>query len=203
MINSVKSGCKDSTLLGSFSENHDNPRFPSYTSDLALAKNVIAYTILADGIPIIYEGQEQHLAGGNDPNNREAIWLTGYSTSAPLHGHIALLNEVRNHAIYVDPTYLTYKNWVIYSDTTTIAMRKGFDGKQVITVLSNKGQNGASYTLSLGNHGWSSGTQVVEVLTCTKETVDSGGSLQVPMANGLPRIYYPTAQLASSGICSL
>jgi alpha-amylase len=56
--------------MGSFSENHDQPRFASYTSDISvrpsarriyrkektnvpkLAKNVLAYTILADGIPI-------------------------------------------------------------------------------------------------------------------------------------------------------
>lgn len=27
MINTVKSECNDSTLLGTFIENHDNPRF--------------------------------------------------------------------------------------------------------------------------------------------------------------------------------
>lgn len=29
MIGTVKSGCPDSTLLGNFIENHDNPRFAS------------------------------------------------------------------------------------------------------------------------------------------------------------------------------
>lgn len=51
-VNTMKSDCADTTLLGSFMENHDNPRFPSYTSDMSLAKNAIAFTILADGIPI-------------------------------------------------------------------------------------------------------------------------------------------------------
>ena len=51
-INTMKSDCSDTTLLGSFMENHDNVRFPSLTSDLSLAKNAIAFTILADGIPI-------------------------------------------------------------------------------------------------------------------------------------------------------
>lgn len=32
MINTVKSTCADSTLLGNFIENHDNPRFASYVS---------------------------------------------------------------------------------------------------------------------------------------------------------------------------
>jgi alpha-amylase len=200
-LNTMKTACKDNTLLGSFSENHDLPRFASITSDTALAQNIIAYTILADGIPIIYAGQEQHYSGGNDPSNREATWLSGYSTTSTLYKHVASLNQVRNQAIYKDSTYLTYKNWVIYSDTTTIAMRKGYDGKQIITVLSNKGSSGSSYTLSLRNTGWSARTSVVEMLTCTTASVDSSGNLQVPMASGLPRVYYPTAQLTGSGIC--
>jgi hypothetical protein len=51
-VNALISDCLDTTLLGTFMENHDNPRFPSLTSDLSLAKNAIAFTILADGIPI-------------------------------------------------------------------------------------------------------------------------------------------------------
>ena len=197
----MKSTCKDTTLLGSFSENHDVPRFASYTPDYSLAKNIIAYTILSDGIPIIYAGQEQHYSGGNDPYNREATWLSGYNTSATLHTHVASLNQIRNQAIYKDSTYLTYQNWVIYSDSSTIAMRKGYDGKQIITVLSNLGASGSSYTLSLSNTGWSSGTSVIEILSCTVVTVDSSGNLPVPMASGLPRVYYPLAQLISSEIC--
>jgi alpha-amylase len=50
-INTIKAACT-SSLLGSFSENQDVPRFASVTQDMALAKNVIAFTILSDGIPI-------------------------------------------------------------------------------------------------------------------------------------------------------
>jgi len=202
-INSVKISCKDSTLLGSFSENHDNPRFPSYTSDMSLAKNVIAYTVLADGVPIIYEGQEQHYSGGNDPANREAIWLSGYSTTAPLYTHIAALNQIRTLAISKNSTYLTYQNYPIYSDSNTIAMRKGFDGNQIVTVLSNRGASGSSYTLTLTNSEtrYTAVENVVEVLSCTTVTVDSSGNLAVPMASGLPRVFYPATQMSGSGMC--
>lgn len=79
-------GCKDATLLGTFFENHDNPRFPSATKDLSLVKNAMAFTIMSDGIPIVYQGQEQHYEGGDDPGCREALWLSGYvpSFSNPL-----------------------------------------------------------------------------------------------------------------------
>ncbi|TAQ85031.1 hypothetical protein B7494_g6643 [Chlorociboria aeruginascens] len=61
-INAMKSDCADTTLLGSFLENHDNPRFPSLTSDISLTKNAIAFTILADGIPITSVNQIRNQA---------------------------------------------------------------------------------------------------------------------------------------------
>ncbi|RAL04052.1 alpha-amylase [Aspergillus ibericus CBS 121593] len=202
MINTVKSECNDSTLLGTFIENHDNPRFANYTSDMSLAKNVATFTILADGIPIIYAGQEQHYSGGNDPYNREATWLSGYKTTSPLYTHIATSNKIRTHAISQDSGYLTYKNYPIYQDTSTIAMRKGYNGTQTITVLSNLGASGSSYTLSLPGTGYTAGQSLIEVYTCTSLTVASNGSVPVPMKSGLPRILYPQDKLNGTSFCS-
>ena len=200
-INAVKSECKDTSVIGTFSENHDQPRFAFLTPDMALAKNVVAFTLLADGMPIIYEGQEQHYAAvgsdnGNDPYNREAVWLSGYNTDAPLYKFIAKLNAARKQAIKDDAAYLAYQNWPIYNDTTTLAMRKG----KMVTVLSNKGAEGSAYSQSIPA-GYASGTTVTELLTCETLTADNGGNIEVPMAKGLPRVYYPTAGLAGSGIC--
>ncbi len=187
-VQSISQQCKDSTLLGTFLENHDNPRFPSLTGDLALTKNAIAFTILSDGVPIIYQGQEQHFSGGGDPSNRQALWLSGYSTMNPLYNFIAAINQIRNQAIYLSSGYVTYKAWIIHSDSNTIATRKGFDGNQIIAVFTNKGASGNSYTLTLGNTGYTSGENVVEILTCTAVTVDYSGNLPVPMDQGLPKV---------------
>ena len=195
-----------------------DPRFASYTQDQSLAQNVIAFTILTDGIPIIYAGQEQHYAGGNDPSNREATWLSGYNTQAPLYTHVAQLNQIRARAIAQDATYLTYQSYPIYTDTSTIAMRKGFDGNQIVSVLSNLGSGGANYTLQLTGSGFAAGSTVVEILSCTDITVDGSGTVPVDMSGGAPRvshrhltftvpsssfwqILYPQAQLSGSGIC--
>ncbi|PCG89426.1 Glycoside hydrolase, superfamily [Penicillium occitanis (nom. inval.)] len=201
MINSVSSDCKDPTLLGSFIENHDNPRFPSYTSDMSQAKSVIAYVFFADGIPTIYSGQEQHYAGGNDPYNREAIWLSGYATDSELYKFITTANKIRKLAIGKDSSYLTTRNNAFYTDSNTIAMRKGSSGSQVITVLSNSGSSGGSYTLNLNNHGYSSGAQLVEIYTCSSVQVDSNGNMPVPMASGLPRVLVPSSWVTGSGLC--
>ena len=199
MINSVKADCKDTSLLGSFSENHDQPRFASLTGDMALARNVISFTMLADGLPTIYQGQEQHYnaqGGSTDPYNREALWYSGYNTNAELYQLIATLNKARKQAIHDDSTYLQYRSWPIYTDTTTIAMRKG----KMVTVLSNKGVNGASYTQKIPA-GYGKGVKVTELISCATLTADSNGSIKVPMANGQPRVYYPTSRLSGSGLC--
>ncbi|CZR53768.1 related to alpha-amylase A precursor [Phialocephala subalpina] len=203
-INTMKSDCSDTTLLGAFLENHDNARFPSLTSDVSLAKNAIAFTILSDGSPIIYEGQEQHYSGSGTPYNREAIWLSGYSTTSTFYTWIASLNQIRNQAIYLDASYTTYKAYPIYSDSSTIAMRKGDTNYQIIGVFSNLGSSGSSYTLTLtsAETGFTASQALVEVMSCTAYTTDSSGNLAVAMASGLPRVFYPKAGLVGSGICS-
>ncbi|GFF61057.1 acid alpha-amylase [Aspergillus udagawae] len=201
MISSVASKCKDPTLLGNFIENHDNPRFPSYTSDISQAKSVIAYVFLTDGIPIIYSGQEQHLSGGADPYNREALWLSGYSTNSELYKFIAMTNKIRRLAISKDLNYLPARNNPFYTDSNTIAMKKGSGGSNVITVLTNSGSNAGSYTLNLNSHGYSSGSSLIELYTCSSVQVDSNGNLPVPMSSGLPRVLVPSAWVPGSGLC--
>lgn len=80
-----------------------------YTSDMSLAKNAAAFTIVSDGIPIIYAGQEQHYSGGSDPANREAVWLSGYNTDSELYKLITKANAVRSQAISQSTGYITYK----------------------------------------------------------------------------------------------
>ncbi|KAI5241351.1 alpha-amylase [Aureobasidium subglaciale] len=200
-LKGMKSQCKDTTVLGSFSENHDQPRFASLTDDISLAKSIITYTIMSDGIPIMYEGQEQHYSGASDPYNREAVWLSGYNTGAPLYTHTASTNQIRSHALYVDADWLTYKNWVIYSNSNNVAMRKGYDGYQTITVLTNNGAGSEDYTLSVTNTGYTNGMTVVDVLSCEVLSAGTDGTLAVPMSQGLPKIYYPVELLDCSGIC--
>ncbi|CAN8099783.1 unnamed protein product [Discula destructiva] len=202
-INTMKADAIDTTLYGSFLENHDNPRFPSLTSDLALAKSAIAFTMLADGIPIIWQGQEQHYSGGDTPNQREAVWLAGYSTSAALYTWIATLNAIRTLAIAQDATWVTYQSFVVYSDTHTVAMRKGNAGSQIVGVFSNVGASGSTtVTLSAANTGFTAGQSVMDVMSCAAFTTDSSGGLSASISAGVPRVFYPTTALSGTSLCS-
>lgn len=204
-INWVKAKCADTTLLGSFLENHDNPRFPSFTSDSGRIKTAIAFSILADGIPIVYQGQEQAFSGSTIPTNREALWTSGYNQNSDLYKHIQMLNAIRSRAIYIDDAYLTYKADPIYADASTIALRKGEAGAAIVSVYTNRGSNsgGSTMTLAASRTGYSANTDLVEVLSCATLRVDSRGNLGVTVSNGLPGVYYPRQKLIGSGLCGL
>jgi alpha-amylase len=174
---------------------------PCFRTEFRLVGVTSSYVLKANNP--VYSGQEQHYSGGAVPNDREAIWLSGYPTDSELYTWIASINQIRNQAIYKDSGYLLYKAYPVYSDDSTIVMRKGDTDYQIISVFTNLGAGGSSYTLTLpsSDTGFSDSQSVVEIGSCTVTSTDSSGNLDVPMASGLPRIYYPQAQLTGSGVC--
>ncbi len=193
MISSVASSCSDPTLLTNFVENHDNERFASMTSDQSLISNAIAFVLLGDGIPVIYYGQEQGLSGKSDPNNREALWLSGYNKESDYYKLIAKANAARNAAVYQDSSYATSQLSVIFSNDHVIATKRG----SVVSVFNNLGSSGSS-DVTISNTGYSSGEDLVEVLTCS--TVSGSSDLQVSIQGGQPQIFVPAKY--ASDICS-
>ncbi|RMY44478.1 hypothetical protein D0865_10532 [Hortaea werneckii] len=198
MVNWVKSECTDMSLVGSFSENHDQPRFASLNGDMALARNIITYTMLADGIPIIYEGQEQHynaLGGSNDPYNREAVWFSGYNTDAELYKLVTNLNKIRKQAISDDGSYLSYNAWPTYTGDHVLGMRKG----KMTFVTNNLGSSSSDTTVTIGNTGFSGGAQVTDLISCNTMKANDDGSISVTISNGQSMAFYPSD--STGGLC--
>jgi alpha-amylase len=186
---------------------------------LKLAKNVIAYTMLTDGIPIskilpplksnsmligtvVYQGQEQHYGGGATPMNREALWLSGYESNSTLYTFVTALNAFRK-AFSNNPSYLTSPAIPIYNSTNTLAFRKGNDTSAVITIINNDGLGGSSRNITLGSEstGFGAGEAVTEVVSCKNVTVDSSGNLDVNIKSGLPMVFYKAELLKGTTIC--
>lgn len=187
--------------MAPFSENHDQPRFANYTDDKSPAANVVAFTMLADGIPIIYSGQEQSLAGGDDPYNREAIWLQGYNDNS-MYTYIKSLNRVRKQAISKDPGYVTCRLQIIHSEERYIVTSKGRAGSNIVAVYNNLG-NTASRSLTLAGTGFKPSDYVVDVLSCVKVQVAADGTLMANVVKGMPLVYASVEMLAKSGMCGL
>ncbi|KAK5109402.1 hypothetical protein LTR62_007068 [Meristemomyces frigidus] len=204
MIMTEQQTFKDVTVLGTFSENQDVPRFGNHTGDLAQATNVAAFVLMSDGIPIIYNGQEQHYRGGTNPyTNREPLWETGLNPFSPIYQVISTLNALRRHAMQKDTKHATSLSTVVHKDDQTLVMAKGSNGTQIISVFTNTGVNANSSTLdlSLSDLGYANGATLTEVLTCKNYTLDNQASLSLPMSGGAPAMLYPAASLSNSSLC--
>ncbi|KAJ6084537.1 glycoside hydrolase superfamily [Penicillium sp. IBT 16267x] len=201
-VQTMKTLCPDVNALVSFSENHDVERFASFTDDISLAKNVVTFTLLFDGVPFIYQGQEQHMQGlYTNMQNRAAVWTTGYDNSSTLVPVITTLNKIRKHAYQMDSSYVDTASYNIYQGSSEMAFTKGVEGRQVIMLLSTQGTNSSPYTLTLPAT-YNAGTNVTEVLSCKTYMVNEyDATLIVDMESGLPRVFFPTALMSGSGIC--
>ncbi|KAL4747617.1 hypothetical protein BDW72DRAFT_209457 [Aspergillus terricola var. indicus] len=199
-IRAVHSQCKDFTRLATFTENHDTPRFASLINDTTLAKNAMAFNILSEGIPIVYQGQEQHMKGQYAPYNREPLWRTSYNRDGSLYKTTSTLNRLRNNAIRLDKHYVSSHSEELFLDVSTYATRKGTEGSQIVSIFSNQGSQGGPYNLSIPG-AYKPGTEVIEVLGCKRVTADHEGQIVVKMDKGEPKAFFSVRKMNGSGLC--
>ncbi|KAJ3738716.1 alpha-amylase [Lentinula detonsa] len=189
--------------VGSFVENQDNPRLQSTVSDQSIVKNFITWPFINDGIPILYYGQEQGYQGGNDPANREALWLSGFSIdNKPLLTHVKSLNSARKQAISYNSSFLTTKaSFIPQSSISTLAISK----PPMLTLLSNGGNSSnATWNIPSSTGLYGGNKTLVDVLTCDTVTTGSDGSLNLTASNGLPKVLMPSEAFNGSGsLCTI
>ncbi|ORY93108.1 glycoside hydrolase superfamily, partial [Syncephalastrum racemosum] len=178
MLSSINSNFKDPSVLTTFVDNQDNARFLSVKSDTSLYKNALAFTILTEGIPVVYYGTEQGFKGGNDPNNREVLWTSNYDTSSDLYKFIKIVNDqVRqksNKTVKLN----------VDVGTNTYAFTHG---KNLIVVNNYGSGSTASVTVKVGD-SIADGTKLVDAVSNITATV-SGGSITFSLNNGLPALF--------------
>ena len=199
-IEEITIGCHDATLLGTFSENHDVARFGSKSEDISQQKNALAFTIMTDGIPIVYYGAEQRFKGKSDPGNREALWLnpTGYDTNSTLYKFIQTLNIARN-AVGEQLAGADFSNWsgfwaykakILYSNDDALVFRKGYD-TSIVTALTNGGEGDISRgPFHMGDTNLVEGATIVDVLSCTSMEVGLYGEFDITLTNGEPQVSF-------------
>ncbi|KAK7007913.1 glycoside hydrolase family 13 protein [Favolaschia claudopus] len=188
-------------LTGSFLENHDQPRFPSFTHDVALRKNAMVWPFVGDGLPIVYYGQEQGYEGGGDPSNREALWLSGYKSDKPGVALLKTLNGVRKQAIKANESFLaTPAHWITQSEPSTIMLSK----PPLLTLFTNVGANDSTYqpTWRIPAGLYAPGTTLIDVLACravARDGASAEGETLVKAKGGMPQVLIPASMLSRSG----
>jgi alpha-amylase len=201
MQQNLQHTCKDTTLLLTFASNHDSSRLAALSPSIILRMNALAYTMLSDGIPTLYQGDEQSFSGNADPENREAVWLSGFNKNVPLYVMIQTLNKLRTWVGQHDSSYWRSTSSIFSSDANTLVIRKGMSGSQVVAVLTNRGDGLVAESTKVANIGFAAGTTLMEVVACEQVVVGQDGVLTVDMSGGNPKVFFPLIKLSGSMIC--
>eukprot|EP00029_Vermamoeba_vermiformis_P005603 TRINITY_DN1998_c0_g1_i1.p1 TRINITY_DN1998_c0_g1~~TRINITY_DN1998_c0_g1_i1.p1 ORF type:complete len:471 (-),score=85.46 TRINITY_DN1998_c0_g1_i1:52-1464(-) len=183
LLASYKAAFTDLSVLGTFIDNHDHQRFLNYNNDHAAYRNALTYVITAIGIPIIYYGTEQGFAGGNDPNNREPLWTSGYNTNTDLYTHIKTLVAFRKQA-----QLWNYDQVQRYADDNFYAYTRD----QYFVALTNVGQNGNQIVRTITYHPYKNGQKLCNLFYPTDCVVVANNQFQVYLDNGESKVLLPS-----------
>ena len=178
---------KDATILGTFTDNHDNSRFLNDHKDLTHYKSALTFTLYMQGIPIVYYGAEQAFNGGNDPNNREVLW-TSMNTSSEMYKFMTTIVQTRKKfEAWKYPHIERYVNDNFYAFSR---------GDLLIATTNTNSQKDISVTYL--PESYKEGTKVCNVFYPRDDCQTiKNGALKVTLINGEVKIYVPQNRLVS------
>src|SRR3990167_718885 len=168
---------QDYEALGSFVDNHDNPRFLSQNGDVRLFKAALGFALTSRGIPIFYYGSEQGFAGGADPYNRESMW-NNFNTQHDIYNFVKTINSARKNAGGVAGYF--YEKW---ADDNLYAYRKG----DMFVACTNRPDS--TISTDVPNTGFNEGTVMCNAFNQSDCVTISNGKLPVRLSNGDFKIY--------------
>jgi glycosidase len=176
-------GVSPRKLLVNFIDNHDVGRFRYLRNDTRAHHSALFFLLTEDGIPCIYYGTEQGFSGGNDPANREDLWLSGYDTNHPTFRYISTLNALRKKYPPLRRGDLTVR-WATQGpadsgaeDSGLFAFERTHEGETVLVVV-NASNNQQSHTASGGTAmatAFASGTTLSNVF-CSEGEAQGWGA---------------------------
>lgn len=180
-VQSYQQYIPDPSLVGTFIDNHDNPRFLTLRNDLVAYQAALTYVLYSEGIPIIYYGTEAALDASNGP--REILWPTGYNLNSEMAQFLTTVVTFRKKA-----QVWQYPQIQRYSDDSFYAFTRG----DTFVALTNVGNGGASQQRTITYHPYTDGTKLCNLFFPDSDCVTvENGQFQVYLANGQSKIYSP------------
>lgn len=195
-----------------FLDNHDVPRFLynvqqfDLETQRRLLHNALLFLYTAPGVPCLYYGTEQEFRGGNDPANREDLWVSGYDTQNPTFQWIARLAKIRRSYASlrrgsVQVTWATARTGDEEDAGIFAFERNGGTNKNGYSlVVINSNRMHASHTGFEGNAMpviAPPGTVLEDVLSGDTWTVDAAGTVDVSVAPMSAVILVPASDVVS------
>ncbi|CAG2256696.1 AMY [Mytilus edulis] len=174
---------EDITVLGNFIDNHDVQRFLSISPNITMLMNNLAYVLLSQGIPIIYYGTEQAFNGGNDPENREALW-PHYNQTSPLYKFISQLSHFRRRS---DLDFSSDQQTEVYASDDYFILSRG-DKHQVLIFITNKISDG-NLTKTFPVNVYTDGTVLVNIENDKDFIEVTNRSIDVQFYKNMPKVF--------------
>ncbi|PVI04436.1 glycoside hydrolase family 13 protein [Periconia macrospinosa] len=176
-FNAVSSKFPDPAALGTFLDNHDNPRWLNAKGDHVLLRNALAYVILSRGIPIVYYGTEQAYGGGNDPQNREDLWRSSFNTNSDMYQALTKLLNARKSAGGLAGNDHVH----LYVTGNAYAFSRA-DGRLVVLTTNAGSGNSQQHCFNARR----ANTQYTNVYGSGTASTDGNGNICVTVNNGEP-----------------
>lgn len=182
MLGTYESLFPDTSLLGTFIDNHDNPRFLSTQGDRQRYKSAVTFTLMTQGIPIVYYGTEQWLQGGDDPGNREAQWGVGYSNATDMYSHIKTVLSHRSHS-----ESWKYDQIQRYADDQFYAFTRG----DSLVCVTNMGTS-QDVSRTITYHSYPKGTRICNIFySDDSDCIIVDESFDIYLMSGESKVYTP------------
>ncbi len=182
-------GIAPTEALVNFIDNHDVARFLFYFPEEDRLRAALFYLLTMDGIPCIYYGTEQDFDGGNDPANRENMWLNdGFDTSGETFRHTRRLIELRKELAPLRRGDFQIR-WVTprtgdEQDAGIVAFERTYQGETVLVVVNANAEHTSETSATEMGGGamdvsFSPNTQLVDLFDDGEPTYTVDGNGQV------------------------
>lgn len=177
---------KDTHRLFTFLDNHDRARFLANASDnWAKHRMALAFQYMVRGIPIVYYGTEQNMAGDYKYTedtinywNREM--MSSFDQDTVTYQFIQRLNEIRKEYADILVEGIQQELYYSYGDSVYAFRRRNEgNGKEIICLFNNSAtEQTRTITLNPGKTSFTIGTQLTDLLDTDRVIAVAEGTEQ-------------------------
>ena len=155
-----------------FLDNHDRARFLANDSDnWAKLRMALTFQYAARGIPVVYYGTEQNMAGDfryteDTINYYNREMMNSFSEDGSTFQYIQRLNELRREYSDVLSEGVQREIYYSYGDSVyAFSRRNDGNGREIIAVFNNSASaQTRTFTLNPGTTSYTIGTQLTDLL---------------------------------------
>jgi alpha-amylase len=165
---------KDRSLMATFIDNHDVPRFTNRLTALKTEKleQALAFLMTYTGIPVLYYGTEIAMKGGSDPDNRRDM---DWTAASPVRDYVKQLTAIRKS----NPALTQGDIKIVKAEKDFLCYSRSTESNTVLVALNTSNKEKTA-TLPVASVFSNRSGKIVSLLD-GKELAPVGGELAITM----------------------